>query len=146
MKHKNTLDTTLAVWHQRFGWTTLLGWLVFGTLLEAAHGFKLADYLLNPVRREFWQLAHFHGATLALVNLVYMRWAETPGLSPNLRRWASRALLAGSALMPLGFFLGGLWHFDGDPGWGIFLSPPGAVFIIFTLGVQTWAAWRTPPP
>lgn len=144
MKTKNTLDPTLTVWHQRFGWTTLLLWLTFGALLEAAHGFKLAGYLLDPVRREFWQLAHFHGATLALANLVYVRWAETPTLSAPVRRWASQALLAGSALMPLGFFLGGVWHFDGDPGFGIFLAPPGALCVLFTLGVQTWAAWRAP--
>lgn len=145
MKTKPSPTSPLPLWHQRFGWTSLLVWLAFGTLLEAAHAFKLADYLLNPVRRELWQLAHFHGATLALVNLVYVHWAETPALSPAWRRRAAWALLAGSGLMPLGFFLGGLWHFDGDPGFGIFLSPPGAVLIVFTLGVQTWAAWRTPP-
>ena len=35
---------------------SLLGWVVFGTRLEAAHGFKLAAYLDHPLRRELLRL------------------------------------------------------------------------------------------
>ena len=62
--------------HRRFGWTWLLIWLLFGLVLEMLNGFKASSYLIEPVRREFWQLAHFHGVTLALVNLIYVRWAD----------------------------------------------------------------------
>ena len=128
--------------HRRFGWTWLLIWLLFGLVLEMLNGFKASSYLIEPVRREFWQLAHFHGVTLALVNLIYVRWAEKEPLSLGQQNLASWSLIIGSVLMPLGFFLGGLFHFEGDPGLGIFLSPPGALFISITVFLQTLAAWR----
>jgi hypothetical protein len=33
-------------------------------------------------------------------------------------------------LLPLGFLLGGLWHFKDDPGIGIFLVPVGALLLL----------------
>ncbi len=128
--------------HGRFGWTTLLLWLTFGLVLEMLHGFKVTDYLLDPIRREFWTLAHFHGVALALVNLVYVSWAENEKLLPKQQTLASWALIGGSILMPVGFFLGGLVHFEGDPGLGIFLAPPGALLILITVLLQTIAIWR----
>ena len=132
----------LARRHRRFGWTALLAWMCAGLLLEIFHGFKLGGYLLDPLRRELWTLAHFHGALLSVVNLAYVRWAEEPGLSAAARAWGSRALIAGSVLLPAGFVLGGLFHFEGDPGIGIFLAPLGALALIFTAAVQTRLAWR----
>ena len=127
--------------HRRYGWTALLLWLLFGVALEALHGFKVSAYLQDPLRMSFWSLAHFHGATLALVNLVYVPWVESvprPWQTP-----ASWSLLLGSLLMPLGFLLGGWFHFGGDPGYGIFLAPPAALLILFTLTLQAWSAWRS---
>src|SRR5213594_1358642 len=92
----------LARRHRRFGWTALLVWMCGGLALELFHGLKLGGYLLDPLRRELWTLAHFHGALLSVVNLAYVRWAETPGLSRGQRSRASRALIAGSVLMPVG--------------------------------------------
>lgn len=129
--------------HRLFGWSALLIWLLFGAGLELAHGFKWAPYLLDEVRRDFWSLAHFHGAVFAVVNLLYVRWAEADGLTAGQRRLASWGLLVCSVLMPLGFFLGGLVHYDGDPGVGIILSPLGAACLIAAVALQTWAAWRT---
>lgn len=129
--------------HGRFGWTTVLIWLTFGFALEMLHGFKISDYLLDPIRREFWSLAHFHGVTLALVNLIYVNWAENEKLHYSRRNLASWALIGGSILMPVGFFLGGLIHFEGDPGFGIFLAPPGAILILITVLLQTMAIWRS---
>ncbi|MCA9982314.1 MAG: hypothetical protein KDD89_15825, partial [Anaerolineales bacterium] len=80
------------------------------------------------------------GATLALVNLVYIPFAES--VPPAWRKSASWSLVVGSFLMPLGFFLGGLVHFEGDPGYGIFLAPLAAVCILLTIGLQVVAAWR----
>jgi hypothetical protein len=44
--------------------------------------------------------------------------------------------------MPLGFFLGGLFHYEGDPGLGIFLAPPAALAILLAVALQTIGAWR----
>jgi hypothetical protein len=104
-------------------------------------GFKNTAYLLDPIRREFWTLAHFHGVTLALVNLIYVNWAENETLRHNRQTLASWALIGGSILMPVGFFLGGLLHFEGDPGLGIFLAPLGALLILATVLLQTIAIW-----
>lgn len=142
MAKRSKSNGKLATLHRRYGWTALLFWLIFGATLEALQGFKMSAYLLDELRREFWMLAHFHGATLALVNLVYIQWATAPSLSPGQRRWASYSLVAGSILMPLGFFLGGWIHFEGDPGLGIFLAPPGAAAILLTVILQTVGAWR----
>lgn len=140
MKKPTSTNTTLARLHRRYGWTALLFWLLFGVALEALHGFKVSDYLLDELRMNFWSLAHFHGATLALVNLVYIPWAGK--IAPAWQARASWSLVIGSFLMPLGFFLGGLVHFEGDPGYGIFLAPFAAVFILFTIGLQVVASWR----
>lgn len=137
-------EAGLARVHRRFGWTALLFWMCAGLVIEGFHGFKLGGYLLDPLRRELLTLAHFHGALLAVVNLAYVRWAETPALAPNARKAASRALVAGSALMPVGFALGGLQHYEGDPGPGIFLAPIGALLLLVAVVMQTAVAWRRP--
>jgi hypothetical protein len=127
--------------HSRFGWTSLFIWLAIGLTLEILLGFKVSAYILDPIRREFWKLSHFHGALLGFLNLIYIRWARNESLSKAQQKWASRSLMVGSLLMPLGFFLGGLIHFEGDPGVGIFLVPVGAMFILLTIGLQAFAAW-----
>jgi len=135
-------DEGLARRHRRFGWTSLFAWMCGGLVLELFHGFKLGDYLLDPLRRELWTLAHFHGALLSVVNLVYVRWTEVPGLSAAGRARASWALITGSVLMPVGFLLGGLQHFEGDPGFGIFLAPLGALALLYPVAMQMRSAWR----
>jgi hypothetical protein len=134
-------EERLALLHRRFGWTALLLWMCGGLALELFHGLKLGGYLLDPLRRELWTLAHFHGALLAVVNLAYVRWAEAPGLPPAQRVGASRALIAGSVLLPLGFLLGGAWHYEGDPGLGILLAPIGGLVLLYAVVIQTRAAW-----
>jgi len=135
-------EERLARRHRRFGWTALFAWMCGGLVLELFHGFKLGDYLLDPLRRELLTLAHFHGALLSVVNLVYVRWAEAPGISAAARGRASWALIAGSVLMPVGFLLGGLQHYEGDPGFGIFLAPLGALALLYPVAVQMRGAWR----
>lgn len=132
----------LARAHALWGWVGLFAWLTFGTALELLHGFKTPAYLEDAMRRELWTLAHFHGAVLSVVNVVYVRWADTPSLSAAARRSASRALRAGSVLLPLGFLLGGVAHYEGDPGVGIFLAPVGAVCVLFAVGRQAIGAAR----
>lgn len=146
MKQKKPQTATqanqLVYLHRVYGWSALFISLTFGFALEGLLGFKTVSLLLDPIRREFWSLAHFHGALLALLNLVYVHWAEHETLNPAQRRLASRTLIIGSLLLPLGFFLGGLIHYEGDPGVGIFLVPIGAILILYTVGLQALAAWR----
>lgn len=122
--------------HLRFGWWSLLGWLLLGILLETLHGFK-AGWLLDvghDTRRLMLRLAHAHGTFLALVNVAAALTARlVPGytLAPS----ASFALLWSSLLIPLGFLLGGVVTYGGDPGLGVWLVPPGALLLLF-------AVWR----
>jgi len=128
--------------HGRFGWTLLLVSLVFGAVLETLEGFRWGPMVGDAWKQRLWSLAHFHGAAFGLLNLVYVPWADASAVPPRLRVAASRALLAGSTLMPLGFLLGGLGHFEGDPSLGILLAPVGAALIGITALIQAVAAWR----
>ena len=44
--------------------------------------------------------------------------------------------------MPFGFFLGGLGHYESDPGVGVLLAPVGAALVLVGIGVRALAAWR----
>lgn len=125
---------TLAVarLHLRVGWWALLVFLTLGLVLEALSGFKVGLYLdvSNSTRRLMWTLAHAHGTLLSLVNVAFGLTSRVAGgWRVEARRRASRCLLGALALMPLGFFLGGLRIHGGDPGLGILLVPPGALLL-----------------
>ena len=125
---------TLFYLHLRFGWWSLLAFLSLGIVLEAMHGFKIGWYLNanNEIRRLMMTLAHAHGTLISLVHLAFaatVRWVPVPP-SAEKRRWASRLLMAGGILLPLGFLTGGLRIYDGDPGLGILLTPVGALFLL----------------
>lgn len=141
-----TLTAAQILAHTRFAVTMLFVALAFGIVLETLHAFKAVAYLMDPVRREFWSLAHFHGVGLGLVNLVYISWAERSSVGGtglwNSTRSASTSLMAGSVLLPLGFLLGGIGHYGSDPGLGIFLAPVGAALILYAIGVNALALWK----
>ena len=120
--------------HERFGWTALAIALAFGVALEGLHGFKAEAVALDDLTREMWSLAHFHAVGLALVNLVYASRASG--------RAASRALLVGSVVLPLGFLLGGIGHYESDPGVGIMLAPVGALLVVYAVAAKAVEAWR----
>ena len=67
-------------------------------------------------------LAHAHGTALALVNIVAALTARNVG-SFELRPAVSFSLIWAGVLFPLGFFLGGIVTYGGDPGLGIHLTP-----------------------
>lgn len=143
---KSTDDPALSsdasvVAHSRFAVTLLFVALAFGIVLETLHGFKAVTYLMDPVRKEFWSLAHFHGIGLALVNLVYSSWSGRTGLGVR-NRTVSLSLMAGSVLLPVGFLLGGIAHYGSDPGLGIFLAPVGAALILYAIGAVALALWK----
>ncbi|MBK6424873.1 MAG: hypothetical protein IPF82_01360 [Blastocatellia bacterium] len=133
-------DATVLA-HSRFAMTLLFVALAFGIVLETLHGFKAVTYLMDPVRKEFWSLAHFHGIGLALVNLVYRSWAGRTGLGVR-NRSVSLSLMAGSVLLPLGFFLAGIAHYGSDPGLGIFLAPVGAALVLYAIGAIALTLWK----
>ncbi|MCU1228024.1 MAG: uncharacterized protein JWO97_908 [Acidobacteria bacterium] len=110
--------------HVRFGWTLLTIAVLAGALLESLLGWRSSLLGDDELRHRLWSLAHFHAAFLALLNLIY------PSAPKSTK--TSRSLIAGSVLLPLGFFLGGLAHPEGDPGLGIWLAPLGAAFLAWT--------------
>ncbi|MBK7993383.1 MAG: hypothetical protein IPK14_08125 [Blastocatellia bacterium] len=126
--------------HKRYGWTALFLFLSFGSLLEGLLGFKSIGLVMDPLRRELWSLAHFHGAMLAIINLVYSHWTEN--ISSSQQNIASWSLIFGSILLPLGFFLGGIAHLEADPSLGIFLVPIGTLMLLYTIFLQVINSWK----
>lgn len=123
---------TLEARHRRWGWACLALFAGLGLVLESLHGFKLAAYLDHETRRSMWRLAHAHGALLGLIHLAYAgQLGRARGSEPKPGIGVSRALCAAAVAMPVGFFLGGLWFHESDPGLGIALVPLGAVALIY---------------
>jgi len=140
-----TLRQTLARRHHAIGWICLLIFLTLGASLETLHGLKVGFYLdaNHSIRREMWTLSHAHGTLLALVNLAFAgslqrwgRWAESR------LRVASHFLMDASLLIPLGFFLGGIAHSEGDPSVGVFLVPIGALLLFVAILLTVLASLR----
>lgn len=134
----------LARRHLTVGWLLLAVFMAGGLALEALHGFKAGFYLDADVdvRRTMWRLAHAHGALLAGVNLAFA-WTATQ-LSWESPR-ASKLLLAGTVLVPGGFFLGGVWIHGGDPGLGVLLTPVGALMLLGAVLMTARAARASRP-
>lgn len=129
--------------HLRVGWWSLLLFLTLGMILETLHGFKVGLYLdvSNSTRRLMWTLAHAHGTLFSLLNLLFaLALPLTPDWKGSSRALASKCLLGALALMPLGFFLGGVFTFGGDPGLGVLLVPPGALLLFLAILLTARAA------
>lgn len=139
------VDEVLVRRHLAAGWALLLLFLTLGIALEAMHGFKLGWYLDTDqqTRRELMTLAHAHGVLLALVQVAFAATVHLlPGLDPRGCRMASPCLLTAALLMPLGFLLGGLFPYGGDPGLGVFLVPPAALLLFAGVALTARAIWR----
>ncbi len=129
-------SAAVAKRHLRWGWWSLLIFLTLGLVLEALHGFKVGAYLKvsNETRRLMWTLAHAHGTLLALVNLAFAFTVRLlPDWPPRKCSAASATLLGAALLMPAGFFLGGFYLHEGDPGLGILLVPLGGALLFFSV-------------
>lgn len=132
--------------HLRLGWLWLAIFIAAGLGLEALHGMKVGAYLdlSQAPRRHMWTLAHAHGT---LIGLVHLGLAATLNVRAELAegaaaRLASRCLIAAGVLLPLGFALGGVWTFGGDPGLGVLLVPPGGVLLLLAAVVMARALGR----
>lgn len=123
----------------RQGWISLAAWISFGILLEGLIGFRTPALLDDQVRRDMFRLAHAHGTLLNLVLIAAAICArlELIRLGPI----SSLGLRSAVVLLPLGFLLGGLWHFKDDPGLGICLVPVGALLLLAT---ALHLGWSTP--
>mgnify|MGYP001558120711 CR=1 FL=1 len=124
----------------RYGFTALLLFVAGGLTLEFLHLIKAPWYLESHLRRELWVLAHAHGALLAVFNLAYA------ALLPRIASAASASLWLrwGAALVPAGFFLGGIGNSEGDPSLLIVLTPIGALAVLVALALCVKAAWSKP--
>ncbi|MES2885974.1 MAG: hypothetical protein V4709_14305 [Pseudomonadota bacterium] len=121
----------------RYGFTALLLFVAGGLTLEFLHLIKAPWYLENHLRRELWVLAHAHGALLALFNLIYSALLPRMAAAANAGMW----LRWGAALVPTGFFLGGIGNAEGDPSLAIVLTPIGALAVLIALALCVKAAW-----
>lgn len=125
----------------RYGFTALLLFVAGGLTLEFLHLIKAPWYLENHLRRELWVLAHAHGALLALFNLVYAALLPRIAAAAGAGAW----LRWGAALVPAGFFLGGIGNSEGDPSLAIVLTPIGALAVLIALALCVKAAWAKSP-
>ena len=133
--------------HMRWGWTCLLVFLCFGICLEILHGLKIQWYLSveHTARRHLWTLAHAHGTLLSVVNIVF--GLSVPYLWSNAEpsRWVSRCFKSAGSLLPLGFFLGGVRFYSGDPGLGIALVPIGGAALLYATIQTVHSVWKRQP-
>lgn len=119
--------------HLRWGWTLLLVFLTFGTVLESLHGFRIAAYLdvEQGARRHVWTLAHAHGTLFGLLHLGLASTIAKLKGSLSSWRWPSRALTAATWVIPCGFFLAGFGATTDEPGLAILAVPVGAATLIY---------------
>lgn len=114
----------------RFGWWSLLFYVVCGLVLEGLHGFKVGWYLDvgYETRRLMFTLGHAHGTLLSILTIVAAIWARVSYLEYSKRtRWSFRLA---ATLIPGGFLLGGVGVMGGDPGIGVWLVPIGALALL----------------
>lgn len=141
-------EAALTRRHLMVGWTLIATYILLGTLLEALHGLKLGWYLdlSHETRRLLLRLAHAHGVLLGIVNIclaLSLPYRRVLGRAEA--RWVSLAVVAGSIALPLGFLLGGLVIYGGDPNPAILLSPIGAVFLLVGLLGFARGFWTARP-
>jgi len=135
---------TIARRHTVVGWWLLLVFLVLGSVLEILHGLKIGWYVdvSNSTRRLMFTLAHAHGSLVGLINIAFASTIRGGLMRTTHHAATSACLLGGSILLPGGFFLGGLVVYGGDPGLGVYLTPLGAVLLLWAIA-QTLRGLRS---
>lgn len=129
--------------HMHLAWWALCFFAAGGIVLEGLLGFKVRAIsdVDNETRRVMWRLAHAHGTTLSLVNILFCVVARQLSGWTNVA-FASRCLLAALLLIPGGFFLGGVVIYGGDPSLGIILVPAGGLLLLAGLASTARAAGK----
>jgi len=144
-----TIATDYVRRHLRFGWFSLLIFATLGFLLEALHGFKVRGYVdaASETRRLMWTLAHAHGTLLAILHIVFaLTLRGIPEFQPERLALTSRLLFLASLILPIGFFLGGVQFYAGDPGLGVLLVPVGAACLLTAVFLCARGAWTPARP
>ena len=113
------------------GWFSLAVFMTFGLLFEGLIGYRSPPYLNDPIRRELFRLAHFHGTALSLLLVVADMYLRSRDF--EIPRAAALSLRIGAIVMPLGFLFGGMSTTETDPHFSIILSPIGGVMLIFAV-------------
>jgi hypothetical protein len=129
--------------HLRFGWWCLLLFLVLGVVLEGLLAWRSQLYLAvgNETRRLLWRLAHAHGTLLSLVNVAFGLTAGALRLNqPRIRHVASPCLMLAALLIPVGFFVGGMFPYGSDPGLGTLVLVPVGALLLFVAVLLTAAS------
>ncbi|MEQ1763538.1 MAG: hypothetical protein ABL984_10380 [Pyrinomonadaceae bacterium] len=121
-----TTDDSVLVFQGLVG---IAVWMSFGLLLEGLIAFRVPMYILDQVTRELFRLAHAHGTLLSLVLIAAGLCWRSGFIAPP--RIAKLSLQIGALLMPVGFLLGGIGHYESDPSSLVFLAPLGGVMVIF---------------
>jgi hypothetical protein len=136
-RSRDTEDEPLIRRHLAFGWWSLTVFTALGLLLEAGHGLKLGWYLdvTNATRRLSFTLGHAHGTLLGVLNLAFAFSLRHARMSAIAAARASFALRAVTVLLPLGFLIGGVVFYAGDPGFAIVLVPPSGVLLVIALAM-----------
>jgi hypothetical protein len=122
--------------HLQIGWWSMLVFATLGLFLESLHGFKVRFYLdvSNDTRRLMWTLAHAHGTLVGAINVLFgLTLRVSPSIVEARQQSLSKLLIGATILLPLGFFLGGVSFYAGDPGLGILLLPVGAMLLLAAL-------------
>jgi hypothetical protein len=137
-----------AARHIRFGLWTAVVYTALGFALEGLHAFKTQAYLAvpNETRRLMWTLAHSHGTLVALVHIAYGASLRSGEFGRRYLRSTWWLLAAAAILLPLGFFLGGVEFYAGDPGVGAALVPIGAAALLAGLVLAAVGAGGTAGP
>ncbi len=127
--------------HVSFAWCSLLCFLTLGIVLEGLHAFKIHWYLdPEKMRRLMWTLGHAHGTLLSLVHIAFAATiCMFPGKLQQGFQTASPCFFGASLLLPVGFFLGGLFVYEGDPGLGVWLAPFGAAVLFVAVSLTARA-------
>ena len=134
--------------HFVVGFSGLALFMAGGLALEVMHGLKVGGYLDvgNEMRRMMWTLAHAHGTLFSLIHVAIGAYVSLQASARfDAIRRASFLATAGTLLLPTGFFLGGLWHYGGDPGSGIFLVPVGAISMLGAMLILAFNATASSP-
>ena len=130
--------------HLKFGWGLIAVYVLLGMFLETMHGFKVGFYLDvgNEARRLVWTLAHTHGTLIGVLNLGFALTLPRLELAEAQLRLASMLFVLAGIVMPLGFLLGGIVIYGGDPGLPILLAPLGGLFLIGAVLLAALGALR----
>ena len=130
--------------HFRLGWISILVYLLLGLVLEFLHAFKVGWYLdvANETRRHMWTLAHTHGTLFGLLNLAFAYSLPRLTLAAGQLSLAAWCFVIGLIGMPLGFFLGGIVVYGGDPGLPVLIAPASGAVLVIGVALVVWGARR----